>query len=58
MEKEQQKPLDKPKELCEHCHKNDAEADHTCPYAADIHDDYETLCNCCEDCQYECAQDI
>lgn len=31
---------------------------HTCPYASDIHDDNETLCNCCEACEYECCQDI
>lgn len=32
--------------------------DHTCPYKADIYDDYESLRNCCASCQYECAQDI
>lgn len=32
--------------------------DHTCPYASDINDDHETLCNCCDDCCGECADDI
>lgn len=31
---------------------------HTCPYAEDIAGDYETLCNCCDNCQGECAMDI
>lgn len=32
--------------------------EHPCPYAADINNDSETLCRCCEECQYQCAQDI
>lgn len=31
---------------------------HTCPYAEEIGGDYETLCNCCDDCQGECCMDI
>lgn len=31
---------------------------HTCPYAEDIGGDSESLCNCCADCQYQCAMDI
>ncbi len=31
---------------------------HTCPYSEDISGDYETLCNCCSECQYQCCQDI
>ena len=31
---------------------------HTCPYSEEIHEDYETKCTCCEDCEYECCQDI
>jgi hypothetical protein len=42
--------------LCE-CGKNDAVEDHPCPYAEEIHDD-DTPCNCCEDCEGECWQDI
>ena len=34
------------------------EDEHTCPYAEDIHGDSESLCNCCAECQYQCAQDI
>ena len=31
---------------------------HTCPFSAEIHDDYDTLCNCCSDCAHECAMDV
>lgn len=37
---------------------NPAEEDHTCPYAEEINEDYESLCNCCSDCAHECAMDI
>jgi hypothetical protein len=40
------------------CGKNDCEDEHPCPFLSDIHDDEETLCNCCGDCQHECAMDI
>jgi hypothetical protein len=35
-----------------------ATEDHTCPYAEDINNDSESLCNCCDDCANECAMDI
>lgn len=31
---------------------------HTCPFKSDIHGDDETLCNCCEDCVYDCLMSI
>ena len=31
---------------------------HTCPYAEEIHGDYETLCDCDEEQQYQCRMDI
>jgi len=31
---------------------------HTCPYAEEIHGDYETLCDCGEEQQRQCAMDI
>lgn len=31
---------------------------HTCPFAEEINGNYERLCNCCNSCTYECAQDI
>lgn len=34
------------------------EDEHTCPFAEDINDDHESLCNCCAECQYQCAMDI
>jgi len=43
---------------CSRCQKNDASEDHTCPYAEEINDDHESLCDCCADCEYECGMDI
>jgi len=31
---------------------------HTCPYAEEIHNDYETLCDCDEERTYQCAMDV
>ncbi len=32
---------------------------HSCPYASEINgNDVEDYCNCCDDCQHECAMDI
>lgn len=31
---------------------------HPCPYGSEINGDNETLCNCCEDCEHECAMEI
>jgi hypothetical protein len=31
---------------------------HTCPYAEEIHGDYETLCDCDAERQYQCAMDV
>jgi hypothetical protein len=33
-------------------------AEHTCPFAEEIGNDSETLCNCCPECEYQCAMDI
>ena len=42
---------------CQSC-KNEGVEDHGCPFSEEIRDDYDTMCNCCSECQYECAQDI
>jgi hypothetical protein len=44
-------------EMCK-CGVNQATEPHTCPYAEDINEDYETKCTCCESCEQECAMDI
>ncbi len=36
----------------------DGEPPHPCPYSEEIHGDSETLCTCCDDCQYQCAMAI
>jgi hypothetical protein len=43
--------------LC-HCGKNPAADEHPCPYAEDVGNDSETLCDCCADCEHQCAMDI
>jgi hypothetical protein len=37
---------------------NEARALHPCPYASEINDDSESLCDCCETHTQECADDI
>lgn len=32
--------------------------EHTCPFLEEIHDDDESLCNCCLECEYQCAMEI
>ena len=43
---------------CGSCNKSAALPLHICPFKSEIHDDDETTCNCCEDCQYECRMSI
>jgi hypothetical protein len=31
---------------------------HPCPFQEDVNNDHEDRCNCCSDCQHECAMDI
>tara|TARA_R110000823_G_scaffold309869_1_gene434408 strand:- start:7659 stop:7856 length:198 start_codon:yes stop_codon:yes gene_type:complete len=43
---------------CSMCEINEAQSKHTCPYAEDINDDSDSLCNCCSNCKHECCMDI
>ena len=43
---------------CSICKINEAQSKHTCPYAEDINDDSDSLCNCCSNCKHECCMDI
>lgn len=43
---------------CSHCDKDDAQEPHTCPFSEEIYDNHETLCDCCEECTYQCIMDI
>jgi hypothetical protein len=45
-------------ELCTNCKDKSSEPLHICPYKSDIHEDNETLCNCCNSCTRECLDDI
>lgn len=43
---------------CSRCNNNDAQEEHTCPYAEEINGDSDSLCDCCSDCEHECCMDI
>jgi hypothetical protein len=43
---------------CPQCKSNNGQDDHTCPYSEEINCDSETMCNCCVDCEHECAMSI
>ena len=36
----------------------DANPSHMCPYKTEMFGDYETLCNCCDECTNQCGYDI
>lgn len=40
------------------CGVNPAEPLHECPYQADVNNDPDSLCDCCEVCTQQCADDI
>lgn len=42
---------------CPKCDENEYDL-HTCPFRVEIDDDEETLCNCCEECTQDCADNI
>lgn len=42
---------------CQTCGEADAEPEHTCPFALEIHGD-EVKCNCCTGCEDDCSQSI
>lgn len=42
---------------CGRCEKP-GEPDHSCPFAEEIHDNYDKQCNCCDECRHECLMDI
>lgn len=39
-------------------HEDRTEELHPCPFQEDVNNDPRDCCNCCEDCQYQCAMDI
>lgn len=55
--KTHRKPVKVKAPKCPKCRKL-GRPDHTCPYGAEINGDTKSLCNCCDDCAYECAMDI
>lgn len=40
------------------CGKNNEEDDHTCPYQRDVNNNHESLCNCCDECEGKCSDQI
>lgn len=53
-----QKDRKGPTFVCSRCTANHESEPHTCPFAEEIGNDSETLCDCCDDCTNECAMDI
>lgn len=45
-------------ELCQKCKEGAAQLMHLCPCLHELNDDTETLCNCCEECQNDCSEEI
>jgi len=43
---------------CESCGQEGTDDLHSCPYAQELNNDDSALCNCCEYCTQECANDI
>ena len=41
-----------------HACSGDRQTPHPCPFKAEIHNDEESLCECCDNCTYQCAMDI
>ena len=37
---------------------NEGEEEHSCPWQSDINNDDEYMCNCCDSCSSNCAEDI
>ena len=31
---------------------------HACPYLSEVHNNEETLCDCCDECRRQCSDDI
>lgn len=51
------RPIEEPAK-CSRCRREPAQEAHTCPFSCEIHENYDRMCDCCEDCTYECAMDI
>ena len=43
---------------CESCGEKVEEGLHPCPYVQDINGDDDDVCNCCAECENQCAEDI
>jgi hypothetical protein len=48
---------DKPSNTCDCCKVREARPIHVCVYSEEIGDG-SRMCNCCEECTYQCAMDI
>lgn len=43
---------------CSVCKKNAAQEEHTCPFREDVNDDHDSLCDCCDECEQNCCDNI
>lgn len=44
--------------MCNRCNSKEDTSLHACPYALEINNDYDFVCDCCSDCEHECCMDI
>lgn len=49
-------PKEQPK--CQECGKPVESGWHSCPFAEEMQDNYEELCNCCAECEQNCRDSI
>lgn len=45
-------------ERCHKCPANPAKPAHPCPFQADVNNDPDFRCHCCEECEQVCADEI
>ena len=57
-QKSQKKMLTDKPTLCQHGKDHSLEDEHTCPFAEDVHNDKDSICNCCDECTKDCSDDI
>jgi len=51
--------MENAEDKCQECEENRMQGVlHECPFKGDVYGDWETLCNCCEECMDICRQDI
>lgn len=50
--------MDTTEMTCPECGYNEREEWHHCPYMEEMYGDTDFLCECCDECQVDCHQEI